>query len=138
VNAKQAVSQIASSGTILIVEDEPLLRLFAVEFLENAGFVTLEARNADEAMTVLISRPDVVLVLTDVNMPGSMDGVGLASVIRSRWPHIKIILVSGNIKPLSCDLPLGSRFIGKPYRSDNVLLQVRSMIGLELCTAADM
>ena len=117
-------------GTILVVEDEFLLRVVAAEFLENEGFVVLEACNADEAMEILCSRTDVSLVLTDINMPGSMDGLELAHLTYRRWPQIKIVVVSGKVKPSSSDLPPDSRFIEKPYRVAHVISQVRSLLGV--------
>ena len=86
----------ASTSTIrnvvLIVEDDALLRLHAVDLIEEAGFIALEAENADEAVAILEQRSDIVLLFTDINMPGSMDGLKLAHAVRDRWPPIKIIV----------------------------------------------
>jgi CheY-like chemotaxis protein len=107
------------SGTkapaILIVEDEPLVRLCAVEALEDAGYQVVEAANADEAIAILESRRDIRVIFTDIHMPGSMDGLKLAHAVRHRWPPIKIIVTSGREKIASEDLPEGGRFFAKPY-----------------------
>lgn len=81
----------------LIVDDEPLLRMLAVNIAEGAGFATIEAGNADEAVAILETRSDIVVVLTDVNMPGSMDGLRLAHAVCNRWPPIRIIVGSGQM-----------------------------------------
>ena len=84
---------------VLIVEDEMMLRMRAVDIVEDAGFHSVEAVNADEAMSILKSRSDISLLFTDIQMPGSMDGLKLAHTVHNRWPAIKIILVSGQVKP---------------------------------------
>lgn len=84
---------------VLIVEDEMILRMRAVDIVEDAGFCPVEAVNADEAISVLESRSDISLLLTDIQMPGSIDGLKLAHAVHERWPSIKIILVSGQVKP---------------------------------------
>src|SRR6476661_9131454 len=113
---------------VLIVEDEPLLRLLAVEVVEEAGFVALEAANADEAVLLLESRPDICLLFTDINMPGSMDGLKLAHAARNRWPPIKILVVSGKQQLQSSDLPSNSCFVGKPYLASALVEELRSMV----------
>ena len=100
---------------VLIVEDEPLVRLGAVKMIEEAGFLVIEAANADEAIRILESRTDIRAVFTDINMPGSMDGLKLAHAVRNRWPPIKIIVTSGRDRLTEQDLPEGGRFFAKPY-----------------------
>jgi CheY-like chemotaxis protein len=114
---------------VLVVEDEPLLRMLAVEVVEEAGFLAIEARDADEAVELLESRTDIILLFTDINMPGSMDGLKLAHAVRDRWPPIKILLVSGQQRLQSSDLPLNSCFIGKPYQAAALIDELRSMVG---------
>ena len=97
-----------SPRIVLIVEDEPLLRMLAAEVVEEAGFVALEARDADEAVILLESHPDIFLLFTDINMPGSMDGLKLAHAVRDRWPPIKILLVSGQVQLQPSELPSNS------------------------------
>jgi CheY-like chemotaxis protein len=117
-----------SLSVVLIVEDEPLLRMLAVEVVEEAGFVALEAADADEAVALLESRSDIALLFTDINMPGSMDGLKLAHAVRDRWPPVKILVVSGQVRPQQADLPLNSCFVGKPYRKAAMVKELRSLI----------
>ena len=100
---------------VLIVEDEFLLRLDAVDMIAGAGFEVVEARNADQAIEILESRRDITVVFTDIQMPGSMDGLKLARAIRGRWPPIKIVATSGHANVGEPDLPEGVRFLLKPY-----------------------
>jgi two-component system, response regulator PdtaR len=117
-----------SLPVVLIVEDEPLLRMLAVEVVEDAGFVALEACDADEAVMLLESRTDISLLFTDINMPGSMDGLKLAHAVRDRWPPIKILVVSGQERLQPCQLPSNSYFVGKPYQASVLAEELRSMI----------
>lgn len=105
-----------SRPVVLIVEDEILLRLNAREVIEDDGFDVVEAKNADDAISILEHRNDIVLIFTDVNMPGSMDGFKLAHFVKNRWPPIKIIATSGHARITAHDLPEGSHFIPKPYK----------------------
>ena len=97
-------------AVVLVVEDEMLLRMRAVDIVEDAGFTSVEAVDADEAVAILESRSDIAMVFTDIQMPGSMDGLQLAHIVHKRWPPIKIILVSGQLKPTNDDFPTNSRF----------------------------
>lgn len=115
--------------TVLIVEDDAILRYLTLNLVEDAGFAVIEAANADEAVAILETRPDVALLLTDIDMHGSMDGLALAHAVRNRWPPIKIIIVSARAQPLDCNMPAGSRFFGKPYLGDTVVSEIRSLIG---------
>jgi CheY-like chemotaxis protein len=101
--------------TVLIVEDEPLVRLGAVKIIEDGGFEVIEAASADEAIRILECRSDIRVVFTDIHMPGSMDGLKLAHAVRNRWPPIKIIVTSGRHLITEKDLPEGGRFFAKPY-----------------------
>ena len=112
---------------ILIVDDDPFLQALTVNIVEDAGFVALQADNADEAIAILESRSDIVLLLTDINMPGSMDGLKLAHAVRNRWPPIKIVIVSSRVP--DADLPADSRFFVKPYRGETMISEIRSLIG---------
>jgi two-component system, response regulator PdtaR len=116
-------------AVVLIVEDEPLLRWLAAEFVEDAGFVALQAGDAEEAVALLEARPDIAVLFTDVNMPGSMDGLELAHTVCDRWPPIKILVVSGQVRPSSSDLPLNSIFLRKPYRGEALIARLRSLAG---------
>jgi two-component system, response regulator PdtaR len=114
---------------ILIVDDEPILRMLAVEVAEEAGFEVLEAADADEAVALWETHPDVALLFTDINMPGSMDGLKLALAVRDRWPSIKILVVSGRVQPQQSDLPSNSCFLEKPYRAEAMIAELRSLVG---------
>ena len=116
-------------AVVLVVEDEMLLRMRAVDMVEDAGFTSVEAVNADEAVAILESRSDIALLLTDIQMPGSMDGLKLAHAVHERWPPIRIILVSGQLRPASIDIPADSRFFGKPLEAKVMIAQMQSIIG---------
>ena len=113
---------------VLIVEDESLTRLDAVEMAETAGFAVVEASNADEAIRILESRNDIRIVFTDIDMPGSMDGLKLARAIRNRWPPIQLIVTSGHVKPAPGEIPDGCRFFPKPYRHEDVVRTLRNLL----------
>jgi CheY-like chemotaxis protein len=110
---------------VLVVEDEPLVRLGAVNIIEDAGFEVIEAASADEAIRILEWRSDVRVVFTDIHMPGSMDGLKLAHAVRSRWPPIKIIVTSGRDLIADQVLPEGGRFFAKPYNTIEILGALR-------------
>jgi two-component system, response regulator PdtaR len=114
---------------VLIVEDEFLIRMDAVDMIRSAGFDVVEAENADEAILILEDRTDITVVFTDVQMPGSMDGLKLAAAIRGRWPPIKIVATSGHLKISEDDLPPGSRFLPKPYSAPQIVRTLRELTG---------
>jgi CheY-like chemotaxis protein len=104
-----------TKAIVLVVEDDPLLRLLAVDFLEEEGFDVVEAANADIAVCILEERKDIRIVFTDIDMPGSMNGMKLAAAVRGRWPPIEIIIVSGHNRPQDSELPARAVFYPKPY-----------------------
>ena len=114
---------------VLVVEDEMVLRMRAVDIVEDAGFESVEAVSADEAIQILEMRDDISLLFTDIQMPGSMDGLKLAHAAHSRWPHIKIILVSGQIAVGDADKPEDSKFFPKPLEIQQMVLELQDMIG---------
>jgi two-component sensor histidine kinase/CheY-like chemotaxis protein len=114
---------------VLVVEDEMVLRMRAVDIVEDAGFCPVEAVNADEALSILESRSDISLLFTDIQMPGSMDGLKLAHAVHDRWPAIKIILVSGQVKPMDSEKPADSRFFGKPLGVEKMISELQAMVG---------
>jgi DNA-binding NtrC family response regulator len=116
-------------AVILIVEDEMMLRMRAADMVEDAGYAPVEAVDADGAVAILEARSDIALMMTDIQMPGSMDGLALAHAVHARWPSIKIIVVSGHLKQPNIDLPTDSRFFGKPLQAGEMIAQMRSMIG---------
>lgn len=111
---------------ILIVEDELLLSMDISEALEDAGYAVIAVANADEAMKVLESRDNVRTIFTDIDLPGSMDGLKLAAAVRDRWPPIHIIVTTGMRAPHRDEIPANSAFIAKPYRRAEVLEAVHS------------
>jgi two-component sensor histidine kinase/DNA-binding response OmpR family regulator len=119
----------AVAPAILVVEDEMLLRMRAVDMVEDAGFTPVEATNADDALAILESRSDIELLFTDIQMPGSIDGLKLAHAVRERWPLIKIILVSGQLKLTDDDKPVDSRFFGKPIDVKQMIAEMQDMMG---------
>jgi len=116
-----------SRPVVLIVEDDFLLRMNAAETIGDAGFDIVEAANADQAIAILETRPDIHVVFTDVQMPGSMDGLKLARFVRGRWPPIKIVATSGFVRVEEDDLPEGSRFLPKPYRPAQIVATLREL-----------
>ena len=112
---------------ILVVEDEALVRLAAVGMLEDAGFRMIEAVNADEALELLAADSDIQLLFTDINMPGTINGLALARQVHDRWPHIGIMVASANRVPQSEDLPAGSWFEQNPYSIDAVVRHAREL-----------
>jgi CheY-like chemotaxis protein len=115
------------SRVILVVEDLALVRMGIVDVLVEAGFEVLEAETADDAINILETRPDIHLVFTDVQMPGTIDGIKLSHYIRDRWPPVKLIVASGQTIPAESQLPAGARFFAKPYDSREI---VRTIVGL--------
>jgi CheY-like chemotaxis protein len=115
-----------SASTVLVVEDEPLTRMHAAIGLADGGFDVLEAASADEALTILKGGPPVDVLFTDVQMPGSHDGISLARVTFTRWPHIGVLITSGLFQPV---IPAPARFIEKPYELPEIILEVELLLG---------
>ena len=111
--------------TVLVVEDELLIRLAICEELEAEGYDVLTATNADEAIRVLEARNDISTIFTDIDMPGSMDGLKLATAVRDRWPPVNIIVTTGKRPPRVDELPVNTRFLRKPYQASEVLTAIR-------------
>ncbi len=99
-----------------------------VDTLKAHGLTIYEAQDADEAIRILENNTGIAVVFTDINMPGSMDGIRLAHSVRDRWPPIRFIVTSGQAKPKSSDLPSGTHFLSKPYSSDNVARKIIAMV----------
>lgn len=110
----------ASKPIVLVVEDSAILRLMAVDIVEQAGFDAIEAGDADEAVRILESRNDIRIVFTDIDMPGSMDGMKLAACIRDRWPPVEIILTSGHLRRRML------RFLNGACSSQNLMIVTQS------------
>ena len=111
---------------ILIVEDEPIQRMQLVDLVVEAGFEAIEAADADRAVEILETRFDIRVVVTDIDMPGSMNGMRLAAVVRSRWPPIEIILMTAGLPPDPATLPERSVFLSKPLRSREVIAMLQA------------
>jgi two-component sensor histidine kinase/CheY-like chemotaxis protein len=117
------------SAKVLVVEDEMMLRMRAVDIVEDAGFTPIEAVNADDALAILESRSDIDLLFTDIQMPGTIDGLKLAHAVHARWPSIKIMLVSGQVTPTEAEKPVNSRFYGKPLEVKKMIAELKEMMG---------
>jgi CheY-like chemotaxis protein len=119
----------SAPAIVLVVEDEMLLRMRALDMVEDAGYTSLEAVDAVAALVILESRSDIALLFTDIQMPGSIDGLTLAHAVHERWPPIKIILVSGQLGQANIDIPPNSRFFAKPLQSTRMIAEMQDMIG---------
>jgi two-component system, response regulator PdtaR len=117
-----------SKAAVLVVEDEMLIRLWAADLLEENGFSVLEAENAEAALKVLESRPDVKLLFTDVQMPGSLNGMELAREVHARWPHVLLVITSGRERPAPAEIPDDGRFVAKPYSGEQLLGQINNLM----------
>jgi two-component system, response regulator PdtaR len=113
---------------VLVVEDESLIRMDTASSLESAGFIVYEAENAAKAILCLELHEEIMLIFTDVNMPGTMDGLALAHYVRGRWPPVKIIVTSGYAKVGESDLPPGSLFVEKPYYPKNIADKMNALM----------
>lgn len=111
---------LGSVTTVLVIENEPLQRMGLVELLEDAGYATVEATDADAAVSILERRTDIRIVLADLDMPGSMDGLRLAALVRDRWPPIEIILTSSGRAPELDTIPARAVFLPKPLNERRV------------------
>lgn len=119
----------ATISTILIVEDEPLVRMHGIDILEEAGFAVIEAGDADEALDILSAGASVQLIFSDVDMPGSMDGLELAWLVHQRWPCIHLLLTSGHHRLEKAQLPIAGLFLPKPWTSESLTDVVRDFAG---------
>lgn len=114
-----------TKAPVLVVEDEMFIRMVAVDALEETGFSIVEAGDAHEALEVLERTPGIALIFTDINMPGSLDGMDLAAEVARRWPHIEIIVTSGGVSLNSADIPDAGTFLPKPYATQNLIDMVK-------------
>ena len=119
---------ISHRAVVLIVEDEPLVRMMVMDLFEDEGFEVLEAPDADAALLILEARSDIALLFTDVEMPGTLDGYALARWTRRNRPAVKTMIVSGRALPGSGDIPEGATFLGKPYDHGDVMRRVQTMM----------
>lgn len=112
---------------VLVVEDEPIIRLGIVLSIEDAGYSVIEAASADEAISRLSADDEVRVVVTDVDMPGSMDGIRLAHYVRNHWPPMQVLVISGKVGVRPGELPEGVRFMSKPYQEPNLLRTIEAL-----------
>lgn len=117
----------SDTSKVLVVEDEPFLLMLAMDVVEGAGYQAIGARNADEAIRVLEAHQDIRIVFTDIDMPGSMDGLKLARAVRGRWPPVSVIVTSGHMTVAESDLPDRTQFFPKPYKSNEITAALRAM-----------
>ena len=122
------MSDIDKPDVILLVDDEALVRMVGADILTDADFRGIDAVNADEALAMLEARSDVRVLVTDVEMPGALDGFTLARLVDKTWPQIGIVVVSGRAQPAEGDLPPKALFLGKPYTPDALVKAVRSIL----------
>jgi CheY-like chemotaxis protein len=118
-----------SKDLVLVVEDETLIRMNSADTIRDLGFEAIEAVDADHAVSLLESIPEIKVVFTDIQMPGSMDGLLLAAVVRDRWPPVALLVTSGKLHPPAADMPIGARFISKPYSSFELKEQLHTLMG---------
>jgi CheY-like chemotaxis protein len=117
-----------SDAVVLVVEDNPIILMSALELVGTAGFEGIGVESADEAIAILEARTDIRLVFTDVEMPGTIDGLKLAHYIRERWPPIHLIVASGRSIMEESQLPTGSRFFSKPYDDSTIVEEMTRML----------
>lgn len=115
--------------TVLVVEDELFVRMMAVDILEDAGYATVEAQDADQALILLEVREDIDLVFTDIKMPGAVDGLGLARQVRERWPDLPVIVTSGHLYREDTMMPASVPFLQKPYRAAALIAEMGRSLG---------
>lgn len=120
----------ADTISVLVVEDEVIIRMGVVDDLQQAGFLVLEAGSTDEAMSILAAHPEVQAMFTDVELPGAMNGLGLASAVHERWPPIRILVTSGRIRVCVRDLPDEAMFTPKPYNNDDIVSTLRELVAV--------
>lgn len=120
-----------AAPVVLVVEDEVLVRMLACDILRDAGYDALEAVDAREALLLLDARPDVALLFTDVDMPGEINGLGLARLVSMRWPNLPIIATSGAAIVDPVDLPANGVFLQKPYSPSSLIERVEAAAALK-------
>lgn len=110
-----------ANTVVLVVDDETMLRFYAVDIFEDRGFTTFEATNSVEALAALDEHPEINVLLTDINMPGTMNGLELAREVRQRWPAVRLIVASGQVRPSADEMPAGGAFVAKPFSPETIL-----------------
>ena len=124
----RCVDRVSEPIRVLVVEDEALVRIVISDHLRDDGFDILEAANANEAIVLLETHADIQILFTDIDMPGSMDGLELSAIARHRWPLVRIVIASGQGLLDIVDLPEGGLFYSKPYDHDLLARSFREMM----------
>ena len=117
--------------SVLVVEDEVLILIAVADDLRSFGLVVHEAKNAIEAIKILEAHPEIRVLFTDIDMPGSMDGIRLSAYVRDRWPPIKIVITSGKRPPSEELMPEGGVFVPKPYAPAKLAVTIRELLAAE-------
>jgi two-component system, response regulator PdtaR len=123
-----SAGELEGRPVVLVVEDEVLVRIVQVDILREAGFRVSEARDADDAFEILKRRPEIAAVLTDVDMPGSLNGFEFARLVKQGWPEVGVLAISGKTQPAPGDLPDGVEFVEKPFRPGALVDRIRSLM----------
>jgi CheY-like chemotaxis protein len=118
----------ADHPTILVTEDDKLLRLYTSELLEESGYTVVEADSAEEALKVMEARKDVRLLFTDIQMPPGCDGLELARQVHKRWPKVLLVITSGQVHPTKAEIADHGRFIRKPYQAKELLGEIDGLL----------
>jgi CheY-like chemotaxis protein len=116
---------------VLVVEDEVLVRMLACDILLDGGHHALEAVDAEEALILLQARPDIAVMFTDVDMPGEINGLGLARLAALRFPQLPIIVTTGAAAVAPGDLPASARFLAKPYSPSDLLAMIGEVTSMQ-------
>lgn len=114
--------------TVLVVEDDALVRMHGVGIFEDAGFRVLDADSADEALTILADCGPIDLLFSDVDMPGSMDGMALARLVHERWPLTQLLMTSGHQRIRDEDVPGCGKFVHKPWQAASLVDEARTLM----------
>ena len=114
---------------VLVVEDELFVRLMAVDAIEDAGYVAIEAEDGDKALAMLDGRDDIDILFSDIKMPGTLDGLALVQKVRERWPSMPIILTSGHLYADDINMPASVPFLQKPYRAGTLIAHLERISG---------
>ncbi|HEX8402327.1 MAG TPA: response regulator [Allosphingosinicella sp.] len=121
-----------ASHSILLVEDEPLVLRTTADLLSEGGYRVLEASSYGEALSRIEACPDLAAIVTDIGISGEQDGIALARTVAERWPHLRIVLVSGRTRPSGTDYPQDAIFFTKPYAPGALLTLLRQSLDGEL------
>ena len=124
----RAPHTVPSRPVVLVVEDEFLVRVVKVDILRDAGLRVLEAQDADEALDMLRRRPEIIAVLTDVDMPGSLNGFEFAQLVKQGWPELAVLVISGKMEPGPGDLPRGVAFVQMSIRPAALVEHIRALL----------